>query len=69
MPKLSNEEQINNDNALFWKGLFGDYKLPLDPNETATYTCPANIKEKEVEGSHDNIFGYNIRRVMRELSK
>jgi hypothetical protein len=61
--------ESNNSNVLLCEGLFGTFKIPLDPNGTATYTCPANIKVKEVEGSHDNYFGYNIRRVIKALSK
>lgn len=63
------KDESNNANVLLCEGLFGTYRIPLDPNGTATYTCPANIKVEEVEGSHDNYFGYNIRRVIRELSK
>ena len=51
--KLKNE--INNANVLLCEGLFGTYRIPLDPNKTATYTCPANINMKE--------------RVIRTLSK
>ena len=65
--KLKNES--NNANVLLCEGLFGTYRIPLDPNGTATYTCPANIKVEEIEGSHDNYFGFNIRRVIRTLSK
>jgi hypothetical protein len=61
--------ESNNANVLLCEGLFGTYRIPLDPNETATYTCPANIKMEEIEGSHDNYFGYNIRRVISTLSK
>jgi len=69
MKKDTLKTESNNANMLLCEGLFGTYRIPLDPNGTATYTCPANIKMEEVEYSHENYFGYNIRRVIRTLSK
>jgi len=59
----------DNSNIYISEGVFGTYRIPLDPNGTATYTCPANIKSEEIEQPHDRFFGYNIRRVIREFSK
>lgn len=54
------------------QGIFGVTRIPLDPNGTASYICPPNIKVRqgrvvkaEVEDSHENFAGYNIRRIIR----
>lgn len=53
-------------------GLFGHYEVPLDPNSSATYSCPANIpqqnsEQKDDEVTHGQYFGENIRRVIKAL--